>query len=282
MTDKQPPKKPARKTAPKPARKPVPKHAAKKAAPKQPAVKKTAARKVAAKTPVPAKKAAPKGKGKTTAQDKAKATASAGQSVTDLVGEAKRAVGRPTKYSDDFIPQMIAYFNIETERTEQTARKDKDGNTIVDKDGQPILETIVVKNKFPTLERFASKIGVTRLTLSNWAEEKNEDGTPVHPEFLYTYTRAKDLQTALLTEGGLEGTYEPRVVNFALKNIAGWKDQIEQTVVADITTTDNAKLDDIYEQGIRAAAAAKQAALTRKLTGIVPGTAGQVKPDDAE
>jgi DNA-packaging protein gp3 len=263
MTDKNAPKKTGKTPTPKPA--------AKKAAPSRTAARKTAPKSTGkgkaapARKTVPAKKAAPKKPGT------AKAAQSAAKSVTDLVGEAKRAVGRPTKYSDDFIPQMIAYFNIETERVEEVVAKNSKGEPITDKDGKPVLDKVVVVNKFPTLERFAARIGVTRETLHDWATARHEDGTHVYPEFSYTYTRAKDLQSALLQEGGLAGNYEARIVQFALKNLAGWKEQIEQTVVADITTTSNDKLDEIYQQGIRNAEAARAAVLQRTLDGTVPG-----------
>lgn len=289
MTDKQPPKKqPARKTPAKkvaPVKKAVP---AKKAAP--PAVKKAAPKKKRIQNPAP-KHNAPTPPGKAAAARKVaakKAASVAGKpdqsqakenaaknAVSALLGEAKRAVGRPTKYSDDIIPQMLAYFDIETERIEEVARKDKEGVVLQDKEGNVLTEQIKVINKYPTMERFASKIGVNRDTLLEWATAKREDGTPLYPEFSGTYTRCKDLQTALLVEGGLEGNYEARIVQFALKNIAGWRDQIEQTITADITTTDNAALDAIYEQGIRNAAAKKQAALTRKLIGIIPGQSSE-------
>ncbi|MFM0608716.1 terminase small subunit [Paraburkholderia sediminicola] len=271
MTDKNAPKKTGKKPTPKPA--------AKKATPSRTAARKTAPKSTPKGKPAPARKSAPAKKAAPKKPDTAKAAQSAAQSVTDMVGEAKRAVGRPAKYSDDFIPQMIAYFNIETERIEEVAVKGKDGLPVTDKEGNVLMEKVVVKNKFPTLERFAARIGVTRETLHDWATAVHRDDGPlkgslIRPEFSYTYARAKDLQAALLQEGGLDGLYESRIVQFALKNLSGWKDQTEQTVVADITTTDATALDDIYEEGIRNSAEAKQQVLKRKLAGIIPGQAG--------
>jgi hypothetical protein len=258
MTSKKP--QPPKKTTPKKA-------AAEKSAParKRPA-RKTAARKVAAKK-APVKKVTPPAakKGSTKRLD-TKASDDAMKAVTDLVGEANRAMGRPTKYRDEFIPQMIAYFDIETERTEQRAVRNKQGEVILDKDGQPVMESFVVVNKFPTLERFAAKLGVSRLTLANWAEAKGKDGAPLHPEFLYTYTRAKDLQAALLQEGGLAGVYEARIAQFGLKNLAGWKDQIEQTIISEVPTATKEQLDAIYE--------AKMAESNRQRAAVLAATTG--------
>lgn len=265
MTDKKPSKKPARKQPAKkvPAKKLPAKLPAKKTPAKVPAKApvKTPARKVAAKTVT---KAAGKGVPPKKVTDAARATQAAAKSVIDVVGEAKRAVGRPTLYSDDMIPQMLAYFNIETERTEEVMVPDKNGVAV------PVLETVV--NKYPTLERFAAKIGVTRKTLHEWATDTYEDGSLKRPEFSYTYARAKDLSTALLIEGGLAGNYESRVVVFALKNLSGWKEQIEATIESSVVEVTKERLDEIYEKGIANAKAARAAALARTLDGIVPGS----------
>lgn len=266
-------KAPAKKVAPAPA-KPTP-PAAKKAPAKKkriqnpppknntpsPPGKKAAARKVAAKKAVtnPAK-----------LQDNTKDKENAAKAVSALLGAAKRAVGRPTVYSDDLIPQMLAYFNIETERIEEGEPiKDKEGNPLKDREGNLVLEKKVVVNKYPTLERFASKIGVSRDTLHHWATAKLEDGTPLHPEFSDTYTRCKDLATALLVEGGLEGNYEARIVQFALKNIAGWRDQIDTHVEGTITSASKEDLDAIYARGMEQSRIAAQEAKARAAAGIV-------------
>lgn len=107
----------------------------------------------------------------------------------------------------------------------------------------------VITNTFPTLSRFASKIGVTRDTLYEWAHGRNTDGTPKHPDFSYAYARAKDLQDALLTEGGMMGVYEPRFASLAAKNVIGWKDQVETTGEVVHSGVDTKKLDELYLAG---------------------------------
>jgi hypothetical protein len=166
---------------------------------------------------------------------------------------------------------MIAYFDIETERTEEEPLRDKEGNILLDKDGNPRVVKVKVVNKFPTLERFASKIGVTRETLHDWATQKLEDGRLRYPDFSYTYTRARELQSALLQEGGLEGAYESRIVQFALKNLAGWRDVIDTHVEGSVSQTSKEDLDAVYDKGIENSRRMAEAAKNRVLYGTVPG-----------
>lgn len=272
---KQPPKIPAKRPAKNTpgVQGPVP---GKKSAKPAPTLAKAPARKVA-------KKTAPKAL--TPAQSAAKAIkdkATASKSVADLVGEAHRAAGRPSKYSDEFIPQMIAYFDIETERVEQVVLRDSKGDVILDAKKQPMFETIEIANKFPTLERFASKIGITRETLHDWATATNDDGSLKRPEFSYTYMRAKNLQAALLQEGGLAGNYQQNIAKFALTNLAGWRDQIDATIESSVVPVTKERLDEIYERGIANAKAARALVMARQLDGIVPGVTGDIDADGNE
>lgn len=247
MTDKQEPPKKPRKPA---KRQATP--AAKGSAPRGQAARKTGTQAGSKRTPKP--------------KPDDKASQAAAEAVANVVGEAARSVGRPSKYSDEFVPMMIAYFDIDTERVEQVPLKDKDGNVRIDEKGNVITEPITIVNRFPTLERFASKIGVTRLTLANWANELTADGkSPKYPEFLYAYTRAREMQAALLQEGGLGGVYEPRVVTLALKNIANWQDKVEEKVISVTATASIEELDRFYEDAMRQSEEAKARALARRL-----------------
>lgn len=154
----------------------------------------------------------------------------------------RRPVGRPSEYRPEFVAELIAYFDIEVQKVVEV--------DVVAKDGTTATEKKLVTNTFPTLTRFAAKIGVTRQTLHDWATEKSADGTPRRPEFAYAYARAKDAQESLLIEGAMSGVYEPRFAVFATKNLAGWKDQVETTgeVVHSMAKTD--ELDDFYAQGV--------------------------------
>lgn len=153
----------------------------------------------------------------------------------------KRPVGRPTEYRDEFVAEMIDYFNKPVQSWVEVDDVDKDGKAIVRK----VLQT----NTFPTLTRFAAQIGVTRQTLHDWATEKLPDGAPRRPEFAYAYARAKDAQESLIVEGGMAGMYEPRFATLAAKNLAGWKDQVETTGEVAHTLISTSQLDDFYAAG---------------------------------
>ncbi|WP_321946542.1 hypothetical protein [Paraburkholderia sp. J10-1] len=168
----------------------------------------------------------------------------------------KRSVGRPTDYRPEFCQMMIEFFNIEVESEEKL--------TLVDKKGEQIEQTIRRTNRYPTMERFASTLGVTRETLYNWATAKEKDGkTPCHPEFFHAYTRARELGNALLIEGGLGGNYESRVVNFALMNLAGWKQQVEEEFRGTVSASTAAELDKAYKDGMANAERMREEALAR-------------------
>lgn len=133
--------------------------------------------------------------------------------------EEKRKVGRPSVYKEEYIEELIKFFDIPayTER----ALKNKDG----DEKGIELVPT-----KFPTLARFASNIGVTRETLHDWATSKTEDGELRYPEFSYAYKRAKEYQEAILVEGAMAGAFQANFSIFTAKNVLGWRDKMEQEI----------------------------------------------------
>ena len=138
----------------------------------------------------------------------------------------KRPVGRPTLYRPEYVEQLIEFFD--KEPFEHVPGFDKAGNEKME----------MVPAKFPTLARFATKIGVTRDTLYEWSTAKNDDETLKYPEFSYAYKRAKDFQEAILVEGAMAGAFTPSFSIFTAKNVLGWKDKTEQ----EITGADGASL----------------------------------------
>ena len=138
-----------------------------------------------------------------------------------------KQLGRPTLYREEFIQEMEEFFNIEP-YTEKVLC-DKDGNE---------KEVKLIPAKFPTLARFAAKIGVTRETLHDWATAKNANGELRNPNFSYAYKKAKDCQEALLVEGAMAGAFQSTFSIFTAKNILGWRDKSEQ----EITGADGAPL----------------------------------------
>ena len=123
------------------------------------------------------------------------------------------AGGRPTDYRPEYCEEIIKFFSIDPAVAVPG----------VDRDGNP--RDIMVPNRFPTFERFATNIGVTSRTLQNWSEETDERGNLVHPEFFRAYAQAKDLQGANLVEGGMGGTYSGPFTVLAAKNLMTWRDK---------------------------------------------------------
>ena len=130
----------------------------------------------------------------------------------------KRPVGRPSSYKDEYVDDLIRFFDQSVYTIKTTY--DKEGNEKVEK----------VLNPFPTLARFATKVGVTRETLHDWATEKLANGELRYPEFAYAYKRAKDFQEALLVEGAIGGMYQANFSIFTAKNVLGWRDKMEQEI----------------------------------------------------
>ena len=119
--------------------------------------------------------------------------------------------GRPTKYSDDLPERLIEYFDVEAFTAEAT-------------DSGKVAMTPA---KFPTMARFAARVGISRNTLHRWATETDENGDLLKPEFCDAYKRAQDLQEAMLIEGGMAGAFQPSFAIFTAKNVLGWRDKQE-------------------------------------------------------
>ena len=148
--------------------------------------------------------------------------------MTDIVPVLeKRPVGRPTVFQEEYTEQLLAYFD--KEPFERRSLLDKEGN---EKGSE------IVPNKFPTLARFATMIGVTRETLHDWATSKNADESLRHSDFSYAYKRAKEYQEAILVEGAMAGAFQANFSIFTAKNVLGWRDKIDQ----EITGADGAPL----------------------------------------
>lgn len=109
--------------------------------------------------------------------------------------------GRPTKYLPEYCEQIVEHFQQPLYR--ETVAQD---GTVTR-----------VKNLFPTMARFADKIGVDDETLLEWAK--------IHPDFSASLKKAKKLQEANLQEGALDGAYHGSFAIFTAKNVCGWRDE---------------------------------------------------------
>jgi len=126
--------------------------------------------------------------------------------------------GRPTLYKEQYAQELIDYFN-------QPAYSEK---TVILPNG--VERTERLSNLFPTLTRFAASRGVTRDTLHEWANAKDENERLKHPEFSDAYKVARQLQESVLVEGATAGVFNAQFSIFTAKNILGWRDKTEQEI----------------------------------------------------
>ena len=115
----------------------------------------------------------------------------------------KNKDGRPTKYKDEYIEELINFFDVES-------------FTIVN--DRPLA------SKFPTMARFALNIGVHVDTLHEWKNKKDKKGKLVHKEFSEAFKKAKLYQEAYIYENGLSGVIDKTFGIWAAKVILGHKE----------------------------------------------------------
>lgn len=128
-----------------------------------------------------------------------------------------RPVGRPSDYRDEYADLLIAHFEM------------------------PAWETAIngkmVEGFFPTLSSFCNQIKTTRQTLWSWVNAKDQNGSPLHPEFLDAVNRAKEYQEQYFVQGYLAGKYvNPAIGALMAKNLLDWRDksEVDQTLNAKV------------------------------------------------
>ncbi|MCA8037085.1 DNA-packaging protein [Burkholderia arboris] len=169
----------------------------------------------------------------------------------------KRGRGQPTAYRPEYCDRILEFFDIDVERVEEVEVPIGNGKTAMEKK--------VVVNRYPTMERFAAIIGVTRETLHTWATALAPDKKSLrHPEFSDAYARARDLGNALLIEGGMAGTWNPSFAGLAAMNIAGWRTKGEEEVQATVTATTQEALDAAYKRATENAERGREAIRARR------------------
>lgn len=146
--------------------------------------------------------------------------------------------GRPGLYRPEYAEQIIAFFDVEPYK-----------EVTVEGRSGPRVE--LVPNTFPTLQRFAHRIGVRATTVSDWATAVDSEGKPRHPEFAEAYARARELQEALFVEGTVAGVFSDRFAPFMAKNMFGWKDKTEVAVEVDPVSVEH--LQEVFVKRMEAA-----------------------------
>jgi len=139
---------------------------------------------------------------------------SEGWTVSD---QEKSKGGRPTKYDPDYCDMLIEYFDIES------------GYDVEAENSKGVMQSVRHASNLPTIAGFARSIRVHRDTIHHWANEQDDEGNLIRPEFSDALKFAKDCQEDILIQNGLKGGYAPSFAIFTAKNILGWRDTKEVT-----------------------------------------------------
>ncbi len=195
-------------------------------------------------------KAKAKEPSKKSVKDSVSRTAKALKMMPDNDADQGQGRGRPCLYKPEYCRMMREFFVIDVSREVEV--KVKGG-----------AETRYITNTFPTLTRFATKIGVSRDTLYEWASKKDAQGNLIYPEFSDALTCAQDMQETLMIEGGLSGHYESKFLTFLAPNISRLKNKVETVAEVNMNVTNTEKLDEVYEQKRREIEVSKLSAAGR-------------------
>lgn len=131
-----------------------------------------------------------------------------------LPDDELKSNGRPTEYETRYCEMIFEYFNIKPYETREKIIKFKNGCIIKTEEYIP--------NDLPLFSKFASRIGVHRQTLRNWAKS--------HEDFDYTYKICLDMQQNILITNGLRGLYNPSYAGLVSKNFLNMRDKKDITL----------------------------------------------------
>lgn len=119
--------------------------------------------------------------------------------------------GGPTKYKPKYCEDVIKYYDVPHYITESRQVYDKKSGSIITFDEK-------LPNILPTVDGFASSIGVHKDTLYEWAK--------VHPKFSDSFTRAKQFAAVMYYHLSLVGDYSPQFAKFYGINCMGLYEKI--------------------------------------------------------
>ncbi len=123
-------------------------------------------------------------------------------------------IGAPTKFLPEYCQAIVDYFTVDEVFREHA-----------DKNGKIQLLPI----HFRMFEKFAASIHVSDDTVVEWTKHPEYMGQVNGEEMSFSsaYTRAKQLQKAILAQGAMSGAFAPQFSIFLAKNITDWKDKQE-------------------------------------------------------
>lgn len=142
----------------------------------------------------------------------------------------KLKTGAPTKYREEYIEQIVEYFERPYSRIVKKYKATKDD--VIEYEQE-------VGNYLPTLAGFARLIGSDTVSLYNWSKK--------YPEFFNAIKKCKAIQEDILVQNALAGHYNPSVAALALKNYSQWKEKHEVDMTTQLKPTIIERLDGAKE-----------------------------------
>lgn len=129
--------------------------------------------------------------------------------------DSPKKLGRPTKYSEEYVKKLRDYVDNFKEMDLVTQEVASQGKTVA--------VTTLKSRGIPTVEEFILETDICKETFYTW--------TKLHPDFLDAFRKLKAKQKVLLLRGGLNGDYNSGFAKFAAINCTDMKDSshVEQT-----------------------------------------------------
>lgn len=128
-------------------------------------------------------------------------------------------IGAPTAWKPEYNEEIVKHFQV-----------DEVSSLHYDDKGRPYP---IMKNKFPTFEGFAGKIGVSVDTLYEWAKAKHsvesDEKCIKYPGFSEAFRLAHNKQALYIHEAAMSGAANTTYAIFFAKNNLGMRDTTDLT-----------------------------------------------------
>lgn len=158
--------------------------------------------------------------------------------------------GGKSEYHDGLPEQMLHYF--------REAPQSVTGPVMIKIEESPLrglVKTQEVRNScsdMPTFQRFGASLGVTTMTLLNWAAK--------YLEFGEAYQVCKEIQEDFMVQGMLSGRIPPASGIFIAKNLTKFRDDSQVTVKQETVSKERPKFAEKTPQQLEKLKAALEAA----------------------
>jgi hypothetical protein len=119
--------------------------------------------------------------------------------------------GRPSSYRPELCESIVKYFKIPSVKY-VTEKSMTAGGKITEK-------KVAVPNDTPYLVDWCDDNDICVSSMHNWTKQ--------YPEFMQAYLKAKKYLEKFLLEAGLKEAHHPYITALALKNLCGWRDQVD-------------------------------------------------------